>query len=114
LFKLIVKKVFNLQMEKSNAFAEIIRGETPVLVDFYATWCGPCKTMSPILQDFAKQMGDRVRVLKIDVDKNQAVANKYKVQSIPTLIIFKNGEIKWRQTGVVQKKVLEEMVNQFK
>jgi thioredoxin 1 len=101
-------------MEKSNAFAEIIRGETPVLVDFYATWCGPCKTMSPILQDFAKQMGDRVRVLKIDVDKNQAVANKYKVQSIPTLIIFKNGEIKWRQTGVVQKKVLEEMVNKYK
>jgi thioredoxin 1 len=101
-------------MEKSNAFAEIIRGETPVLVDFYATWCGPCKTISPILQDFARQMGDRVRVLKIDVDKNQAVANKYKVQSIPTLIIFKNGEIKWRQTGVVQKKVLEEMVNKFK
>jgi thioredoxin 1 len=101
-------------MEKGNAFAEIIRGETPVLVDFYATWCGPCKTMSPILQDFAKQMGDRVRVLKIDVDKNQAVANKYKVQSIPTLIIFKNGEIKWRQTGVIQKKVLEEMVNKFK
>jgi thioredoxin 1 len=101
-------------MEKKDSFAEIINRDRPVLVDFYATWCGPCKTMSPILQDFARQMGDRVRVLKIDVDKNQAVSNKYKVQSIPTLILFKNGEIKWRQTGIVQKKMLEEMLNKFR
>ncbi len=101
-------------MEKKDSFGEIIKGNTPVLVDFFATWCGPCKTMSPILQDFAKQMGDRVRVIKIDVDKNQAVSSKYSIRSIPTLLLFKNGEIKWRQTGVVQKNVLEQIVNQFK
>ncbi len=101
-------------MEKKESFGEIIKGDTPVLVDFFATWCGPCKTMSPILQAFAKQMGDRVRVIKIDVDKNQAVSSKYNIKSIPTLLLFKNGEVKWRQTGIVQKNVLEQMIQKLK
>ena len=100
-------------MEKSQSFAEILKGETPVLVDFYAEWCGPCKTMSPILKDFASQMGDRVRVLKIDVDKNPAAAQAYRIQGVPTLILFQNGQLKWRQSGVVQKKQLEEVVNKY-
>lgn len=101
-------------MKKSQSFAEIIKGETPVLVDFFAEWCGPCKTMSPILKDFATQMGDRVRVLKIDVDKNPAVAQTYRIQGVPTLILFQNGQLKWRQSGVVQKKQLEELVNKYR
>ena len=101
-------------MEKSQSFAEIIKGETPVLVDFFAEWCGPCKTMSPILKEFATQMGDRVRVLKIDVDKNPAVAQTYRIQGVPTLILLQNGQLKWRQSGVVQKKQLEEVVNKFR
>jgi thioredoxin 1 len=75
----------------------------PVLVDFYADWCQPCKVQSPILQELAREMNDKVKVIKIDVDKNQEVALKYQVQSIPTLILFKDGQIKWRRAGVTPK-----------
>lgn len=98
---------------KKETFTEIINGDTPVLVDFFAEWCGPCKMMSPILKDFATQMGDRVRVIKIDVDKNPAVAQNYHIQGVPTLILFQKGQLKWRQSGVVQKKQLEHVVNQL-
>lgn len=98
---------------KKETFNEIINGDTPVLVDFFAEWCGPCKMMSPILKDFATQMGDRVRVIKIDVDKNPAVAQNYHIQGVPTLILFQKGQLKWRQSGVVQKKQLEHVVNQL-
>lgn len=97
--------------QNTETFSDIINGGTPVLVDFFATWCGPCKTMSPILKDFASQMGDRVRVVKIDVDKAPTTAETYKIQGVPTLILFKKGEILWRQSGVVQKNQLVKVVN---
>jgi thioredoxin 1 len=100
-------------MEKKETFNEIINGTTPVLVDFFADWCGPCKMMSPILKDFATQMGDRVRVLKIDVDKNEKLSNTYKIKSMPTFMIFQKGKVVWRHTGTIQKKQLEQVVNQL-
>jgi thioredoxin 1 len=99
--------------EKKETFAELINSETPVLVDFFAEWCGPCKMMAPILKDFAAEMGERVRVIKIDVDKNPAVAQTYRIQGVPTLMLFQKGETKWRQSGVLQKKQLEQVINQF-
>jgi thioredoxin 1 len=97
--------------EQTETFSDIINGDTPVLVDFFATWCGPCKTMSPILKDFSFQMGDRVRVIKIDVDKAPSTAEIYKIQGVPTLIFFRNGEILWRQSGIVQKNQLVKIIN---
>ena len=99
--------------ETKETFADIINGDSLVLVDFFATWCGPCKTMAPILKDFSTQMGDRVRVIKIDVDKAPATAETYKIQSVPTLILFKAGEILWRQSGVVQKNQLVKLINEL-
>jgi thioredoxin 1 len=89
-----------------SSFNEIINSDTPILVDFHATWCGPCKTMSPILDQVKNQLGTSARILKIDVDKNQTLANKYSVRGVPTLILFKKGEIVWRQSGVVDGKSL--------
>lgn len=94
-------------------FQEIIQSDKPVLVDFFATWCGPCKMMSPILQDLAKEMGEQVRILKIDVDKNPAAAQAFQVQGVPTLIIFKNGQVKWRHSGVVQLPQLKQLLTSF-
>ena len=94
-------------------FQEIIQSDKPVLVDFFATWCGPCKMMSPILQDLAKEMGNQVRILKIDVDINPAAAQAFQVQGVPTLIIFKQGQIKWRQSGVVQLPQLKQLLHSF-
>ena len=99
--------------EKKQTFADIINSETPVLVDFFAEWCGPCKMMSPILKDFAADMGERVRIIKVDVDKNPAVAQTYHIQGVPTLMLFQKGETKWRQSGVIQKRQLEQVINQF-
>ena len=101
-----------LEFTDSNFQEKALSGGVSV-VDFWAEWCGPCKMMSPILKDFATQMGDRVRVIKIDVDKNPAVAQNYHIQGVPTLILFQKGQLKWRQSGVVQKKQLEHVVNQL-
>ena len=99
--------------EKKETFTDIVNGDTPILVDFFATWCGPCKTMAPILKDFSTQMGDRVRIIKIDVDKAPKTAEAYKIQGVPTLILFKRGEILWRQSGVVQKTQLVKVINEL-
>ncbi len=80
-------------------FSDIVKSDTPTLVDFFATWCGPCQAMSPILDKLKVEMGSHVRVLKIDVDKNQEVAAKFKVKGVPTFVLFKKGEILWRQSG---------------
>ena len=91
-------------------FKEIINSGVPVLVDFYADWCGPCHMQAPILEELSKEIQGKAKILKVDVDKNQSAAATYGVRSIPTLILFKNGEIKWRQAGVAQKETLKSLI----
>jgi thioredoxin 1 len=94
-----------------SKFSEIINQDKPVLIDFYAEWCGPCKIMSPILKDVKDSLGEAVSILKIDVDKNQPLAAKYQVRGVPTLLLFKQGKQLWRQSGVVQKEDLIQIIN---
>jgi thioredoxin 1 len=93
-------------------FNEIVQSEIPTLVDSHATWCGPCKMMSPILDQLKSEMGSQVRILKIDVDKNQEVANTFKVRGVPTFVLFKNGEILWRQSGGMDYNTLKNKITQ--
>ncbi len=94
-------------MEKFN---DIIKSETPTLVDFHATWCGPCKAMSPIIDQLKKEMGPEVRILKIDIDKNQEVSARFKIKSVPTLMLFKKGEILWKNSGGMDLRSLEQKI----
>jgi thioredoxin 1 len=103
-----IKQQHTLTMKSS--FSSLIASETPTIIDFFATWCGPCRAVSPILADLKSDLGDGVRIFKIDVDNNQALASEYKVQSIPTLMIFQNGELKWRETGVQSKAKLKSVL----
>ncbi|MBZ9627787.1 thioredoxin [Psychroflexus sp. CAK57W] len=94
----------------NQKFSEIIQSDTPVLIDFFADWCGPCKMLAPILKDVKEELGDAVKIIKIDVDKNQQLAAKYQVRGVPTMIVFKNGEEKWKQSGVLQKDEIVQVI----
>lgn len=97
-------------MEK---FEDVINSSTPVLVDFFATWCGPCQMMHPILEELHGMMDGKARIIKVDIDKNQELAQKYQVRSVPTLMVFKNGQMEWRQSGVTQADTLAQVLNQY-
>ena len=96
-----------------SSFNNIIKGEQPVLVDFYADWCGPCQTMGPVIDDIKNIYGDQLRVLKINVDNNQAAAQKYKVRGVPTFLLFKSGEISWRAAGIQTREKIKEEVDKM-
>ena len=96
-----------------SKFSEIINIEKPVLVDFFAEWCGPCKMMSPILKEVKDELKDGVSIVKIDVDKNQSLAAKHQVRGVPTFVMYKGGRQVWRQSGMVQKNELVKLINSF-
>ncbi|HMW39012.1 MAG: thioredoxin [Saprospiraceae bacterium] len=94
-------------------FGEIIKSSKPVLIDFSAEWCGPCKMMKPILDQLKSKVGDAATIIKIDVDKNPGIATQYQIMGVPTLMIFKDSQLKWRQSGVVSATALEELIRQY-
>lgn len=95
----------------TQTFSELIKGDKPVLVDFYTDWCGPCKMMNPILKEVKKLLGDSITIIKIDAEKNPDAAIKYQVRGVPTLILFRNGEILWQQSGVVPAGQLKSIIS---
>jgi thioredoxin 1 len=100
-------------MSNKETFGTIIAGDKPVLVDFFAEWCGPCKMMPPILESVRASLGDQIRIIKIDVDKNPQLSQELNISSVPTIAIFKAGELKWRQPGVQQAGALVQMLKQY-
>jgi len=115
-FHKIILKIINTNImetkDKQRTFGEILRTEELVLVDFTATWCGPCKMMAPILDELKSAVGPKVLILKIDVDKNPQVSAAYNIQGVPTLILFKKGKIVWRQSGVIPANELKKLIDQ--
>ncbi|CAM3328738.1 thioredoxin [Zobellia roscoffensis] len=93
-----------------SSFNKIIESDTPVLVDFFADWCGPCKMLAPILKEVKDELGENIKIVKIDVDKNQPLASKYNVRGVPTMLLFKNGKQVWRQSGALPKKDIVQVV----
>ena len=93
-----------------NKFQDIIAGDTPVLVDFFAEWCGPCKMMKPVLEELKKKIGNKIIILKIDIDKNISLSSEYRIQSVPTLVLWKQDEIIWRQSGALSLNELEQIL----
>ena len=96
-----------------NKFQDINAGDTPVLVDFFAEWCGPCKMMKPVLEELKKKMGNKIIILKIDIDKNISLSSEYRIQSVPTLVLWKQGEIIWRQSGALSLNELEQILSSY-
>ena len=103
---MIVKKM------KGN-FQKLINGDRPVLIDFHAEWCGPCKMQAPIIKQLAEEVGDQVRIIKIDVDKNPAIAQRYQVRGVPTMALFKNGQLVWKQSGLQRKAQLLAVIKEY-
>ena len=97
----------------ASKFSELIKSDTPTLVDFSAEWCGPCKMMKPILEDLKKIVGSKTSIVKIDVDKNPQIASELQIKGVPTIILFRNGKIKWRQSGVIPAKNLAQIIEQY-
>ena len=93
-----------------TSFGNLTDSEIPVLIDFFATWCGPCQTLAPILEDVKKDLGEKVKIVKVDVDKNQALAQKFQVRGVPTLLLFKNGKQVWRQSGVLSRADIKNVI----
>ncbi len=99
-----------MKTAKKLSFNDLIKGQKKVLVDFHATWCGPCKMMTPILKELKEELGNDVRIVKIDVDKNQGLAQKYQVRGVPTIMLFQEGKVLWRQSGVVSAPQLKQVI----
>ena len=94
-------------------FNDIIKSGNLTLVDFYATWCGPCKMMHPVLEQLKDELGDSIRIIKIDVDKNEAISSQYRIMSVPTFMLFKNGEAAWRQSGTIRLNDFKNIISQY-
>ncbi|MEZ4899291.1 MAG: thioredoxin [Saprospiraceae bacterium] len=94
-------------------FNDLIQGDLPVLIDFHAEWCGPCKMQSPIIKEIARTLKDKLRVIKIDIDKNPGITRKYQIRGVPTLAIFKGGELKWMQAGMQSKQQILRIIEQY-
>ena len=103
----------NQTTNKTETFSDLINGDKPVLVDFTAEWCGPCKMMKPVLEELHQKMGNTIRIIKVDIDRSPQASAFYNVNSVPTLILFQKGNILWRQSGVIPAPSLQKIINQF-
>lgn len=113
-YSCIIKKLNDKKTKIMTSFSKLINGTKPVLVDFFAEWCGPCKMMAPILKQAKDELGDSTTIIKIDIDKNQKLAQQFQVMSVPTLMLFKNGKMEWKHSGVLYKDDIVRTIEQYK